>query len=409
MSVINYSSTRKACYVGYITQAIVVNLAPIFYLLFQNTFHVSRAQIGQIIFVMFIVQLFVDIASVSIVRRIGYRVSCVIAHACAALGLALLSVLPFVMPPFAGIMTAIIIAAIGSGLIEVLISPLMESLPNESSRASMALLHSFYCWGQASVVLLSTLALLALGGERWNYIPVVWALIPFFNMIAFLKVPMADVDGDDPPRIRDLLTTPMFLLAFAVMVCAGASELAMSQWASYFAEAGLGVTKVVGDLLGPCLFAVLMAIGRTLYGVLGVRLSLSKCLVGCGVITIVSYLLAVFAPHPILSLMGCAFCGFGVSLLWPGTLSMSAERFPHGGTALFAFLAIGGDLGCSVGPFITGIVSDAVGKVPALTAFGEGFGMSTEQFSVKFGLLVVILFPIFSVIGTLALRRKKNK
>lgn len=409
MTDINYSGTRRACYVGYITQAIVVNLAPIFYLLFQTKFHVSRTQIGQFIFVLFAVQLLVDIISVPIVQKVGYRATCVFAHACAAVGLALLSILPNIMPPYAGIMIAIVTAAIGSGLIEVLISPIIEALPSDSSRAAMVLLHSFYCWGQASVVLISTLALLALGDDRWNYIPIFWALIPFCNMIAFTRVPLVDIDGEEPVRFRDLASTPMFILAVIVMVCAGASELAMSQWASYFAEAGLGVTKVVGDLLGPCMFAIFMAVGRTLYGIFGARLSLKRCLIACGIITTASYLLAVFAPFPILSLVGCAFCGFGVSLLWPGMLSLSAERFSGGSTALFALLALGGDFGCSVGPFITGLVSDAVSAVPAFGQMSADMGMSIEQLAVKLGLLVVIIFPIFSVIGVLALGKKKNK
>lgn len=408
MTDINYSGTRRACYIGYITQAIVVNLAPIFYLLFQTKFHVTRTQIGQIIFVLFAVQLLVDIIAVPIVRKIGYRATCVIAHGCAALGLALLSLLPGILPPFVGIMIAIIIAAIGSGLIEVLISPIIEALPSESSRAAMVLLHSFYCWGQAAVVLFSTLALLALGEDRWNYIPIFWALIPFCNMIAFTRVPLVDIDGEEPVRFRDLATTPMFILAVIVMVCSGASELAMSQWASYFAEAGLGVTKVVGDLLGPCMFAIFMAIGRTLYGVFGGKLSLKWCLISCGLITVASYLLAVFSPLPILSLLGCAFCGFGVSLLWPGMLSLSAERFSSGSTALFALLALGGDFGCSVGPFLTGLVSDAVITIPAFQQMSADIGISIEQFAVKLGLLVVIVFPIFSVFGVFALGKKKK-
>ena len=408
MSDLRYSGTRKACYVGYITQAIVVNLAPLFYLIFQKRFQISRTEIGQLVLVMFLVQLAVDLLSVKFIRILGYRTACVAAHALAAAGLVLLSFLPFVIHPYAGIIISIVVSSVGSGLIEVMISPIIEAIPGDSSKTAMAFLHSFYCWGQAGVVLITTLVLLFVGNDRWNLLPLVWAVIPFCNMIAFIRVPITDIDGDEPVRIRELVSSPMFILAFAVMICSGASELAMSQWASYFAEAGLGVTKVVGDLLGPCLFAVFMAVGRTVFGIFGERVSLKKCLVACGLITVASYLIAVFAPFPIMSLFGCSLCGLGVSLLWPGMLSLSARRFPHGGTALFALLALGGDIGCSLGPYITGRVSDAVTSFPAFEELSGVMGIGIEQLSVKLGLLTVIIFPVFAVIGVLALGRTKR-
>ena len=248
-----YSSTRGACYIGYITQAISVNLAPLFYLIFQEKFSVTRTQIGQLVFIMFVVQLTVDVLSVYFIKKIGYRRACVISHLFAAAGLVMLSILPSVFSnAYIGILISIIVTSVGSGIIEVMISPIVNSLPNDSGRASMVLLHSFYCWGQALVVLLSTLAMHFLGNDLWNVLPVFWALIPIFNMINFTRVPLGAIEDEEPLRIREFITSPLFILVFIVMICSGASEIAMSQWASYFAEAGLGVTKVVGDILGPC-------------------------------------------------------------------------------------------------------------------------------------------------------------
>ena len=403
----NYASTRRACYVGYITQAIACNLAPLFYLIFQTTFNITRTQIGQIILVLFLVQLVVDMVSVPFTRVLGERGTCLFAHASATVGLVLLSFLPFIMDPFAGIMLSVVLIAVGSGLIEVMISPIVNALPNDGAgKETMALLHSFYCWGQAAVVLLSTLALKLIGGDHWNLLPLFWAIIPGVNFFAFLKVPLVRVNGEEPLSLRDFAKSPVFYLTFLLMICSGAAELAMSQWASYFAEAGLGVTKVVGDLLGPFLFAILMAAGRTGYALLGPRLDLSKCLTVCGAVTVASYALAVLSPFPVLSLLGCAACGFGVSLLWPGMLSLSAERFPNGGSTLFALLALGGDIGCSVGPVITGVVSDAVASSPRLITAAAEMGVGVEQLSVKLGLAAVTVFPICAVIGVLLIRKK---
>jgi len=405
----NYKSTRRACYVGYITQAIACNLAPIFYVLFQDSFGISRTQIGEIVLVLFVVQLLVDILSVTFVKHIGCRGTCLLAHGCAFIGLVMLSFMPYIMAPFVGIIISVAMIAVGSGLVEVMISPVMNALPNDGqSKENMALLHSFYCIGQSVVVLISTLILKALGNGGWNLIPILWSLVPLVNFFAFLKVPLVDVDGEEPIKMSALASSPMFIVAFIVMICSGASELAMSQWASYFAEAGLGVSKVIGDLLGPCLFAILMAFGRIGYAFMGKKVDLANCLIGGGIITIASYLLAVLSPIPVFSLMGCAFCGLGVSMLWPGVLSLSAETFTNGGSAMFALLALGGDIGCSVGPFLTGVISDTVEDSEFLCRLASEMGMGLERFSVKLGLLAVIVFPVIAVIGT-AIIKKNHK
>lgn len=406
----NYRLTRRACYVGYITQAINCNLAPLFYVIFGENFGITRTQIGQIILAMFVIQLAVDLVSVRLLPKLGVRSCCVAAHILAAAGLVMLSVLPRVMPPFAGIMIAILTCSVGSGLIEVVISPVVNALPKENASShSLAFLHSFYCWGQAGVVLISTLLMAVIGVGRWYFLPVLWAIIPFVNAFAFLRVPLCDIDSEDSAGTLSLLRSPMFLVAFAVMISSGASELSVSQWASYFAEAGLGVSKAVGDLLGPCLFAVFMASGRVLYGVFGERLNIRHCLMGCGLVTVTSYAIAVFAPWPVLSLIGCALCGFGVCLMWPGTLDLSAERFPNGGSALFALLAFGGDIGCSAGPFITGLVSDAATRSGLVDSLSASLGISAEQIAIKLGLLTVTAFPILLIAGVAFLGSGETK
>ena len=395
-----YKPTRIACYVGYITQAINCNLATLFYVLFRERFGVTRTQIGQIILVMFLVQIAVDLASVKLLPLLGVRRCCVAAHVLTTVGLVLLGVLPRFVPAFPGITIAVVVSSVGSGLIEVVISPVVNALPKDTGAShSLAFLHSFYCWGQAGVVLVSTALLALFGIDRWYVLPAIWAFIPFVNIFAFLRVPLVEIDGEQSGGAGALLRSPAFYVALVVMISSGASEIAMSQWASYFAEAGLGVSKAIGDLLGPCMFAVFMALGRVLYGLFGSRLSLRRCLIACGAVTVLSYLTAVFSPWAFLSLAGCALCGFGVSLMWPGTLDLSAARFPRGGSALFALLALGGDVGCSAGPFLTGVISDAATRSGAVGALSEVSSLPAEQIAIKLGLLVVTLFPVLLMIG----------
>ena len=404
-----YKQTRRACYVGYIAQAINCNLAPLFYVIFRERFGVSRTQIGQIVLVMFVVQIAVDLAAVRLVPKIGVRACCVSAHVTATVGLVLLSILPRIMPPFPGILIAVVMTSVGAGLVEVVISPLVKALPEETGAShSLAFLHSFYCWGQAGLVLVSTGVMAVIGVDRWYVLPVFWAIVPLVNTFVFARVPLVPIDGEDTSGALGLMRSPIFCVALVVMICSGASELAMSQWASYFAEAGLGVSKAFGDLFGPCMFAVFMAVGRVLYGLFGQRLSLHRCLVACGVITLVGYMIAVFSPWAAMSLAGCALCGFGVSLMWPGTLDLTAAKFPRGGSALFALLALGGDVGCSLGPFLTGVVSDAAASGGIVDGISSRFGVGGEQAAIKLGLLVVSLFPVLLIIGVMLMSAGKE-
>lgn len=386
-----FRHTKYAAYIGYITQAIVNNLAPLLFVSFQREFSLSLDRISVLITMNFGVQIITDIIAAKYVDRIGYRPACVIAHIFAALGLVGYGVLPFVISPYAGLMLCSAVCAIGGGLTEVVISPVVEALPGDEKESAMSLLHSFYCWGQVLVVLLSTLYFSLIGVERWRFLSVIWAAIPLFNIFLFCKVPIRHLNenGESMP-VRKLFCKKVFWLFIILMICAGASELAMSQWASLFAEEGLGVSKTFGDLLGPCAFAALMGISRTVYGLFGSKMNLRRFIFGSGILCVISYLTAVFAPVPFVSLMGCAVCGLSVGIMWPGTYSIAARRYEQGGTAMFAVLALAGDVGCTSGPVLAGFVGNASDDL-------------------KNGLLAAALFPAIMVIGIAFLRKNDGK
>lgn len=386
-----YQHTIYACYIGYITQAIVNNLAPLLFLIFRREFHVGLDEITLLTTVNFLVQLLVDLASVGFVDKIGYRASVVLAHIAAALGLVGMAVLPAVLPnPYMGLMISVVCYAIGGGLTEVIISPIVEACPTEKKEAAMSLLHSFYCWGQVLVVLFSTLFFRWFGTDKWYILAMLWALVPFFNIFYFLKVPLYPIVADhEGMSLKELMRQKIFWVLMLLMVCAGACELGMSQWASAFAESTLHVSKTVGDLAGPCAFAVLMGSARALYGKYSDYLPLKSAMACCSVLCICCYLLAALAS-PAFALLGCAVCGFSVGIFWPGTFSMAAAKLPRGGTAMFALMALAGDLGCSSGPTVIGFVAEA------------GHGLEG-------GLLVAILFPVLLLIGLLLLGKQKGE
>ena len=401
----NFKSTVFACYRGYITQGIVNNLSPLFFVLFQNKFGISYSLISALILCNFVTQVITDMLSVKYVDRIGYRKSAVIAHALAFLGLVMQGTLPNVLPaPYVGLVLATIVNGVGGGLIEVIISPIVDSCPGDAKASAMSLLHSFYCWGQVGVVLITTLLLRLIGENLWFIIPILWSLLPLYNLFRFLKVPlMPTVPEEEKTPLKTLFTSKIFLVALLLMLCAGASELAMSQWSSLFAERALGVTKVIGDLLGPCLFAVFMGIGRTIYGVWGEKIHLTGAMVFCAALCILCYLGTALFENPWLSLLSCALCGFSVSLMWPGTFSLTSAAYPKGGTAMFGILAVLGDVGCSVGPALMGAVSGAVsGNANIAAAFPN---LTADQLGLKSGMLFSAVFPAFILIGVLLLTR----
>lgn len=391
----SYKHTLYASYIGYITQAVINNLAPLLFVTFQREFSFSLEQIGLIVTVNFGVQIFVDFVSARYVDRIGYRIPVVAAHIFSVLGLACMGTLPYLLPDaYAGLMIAIVINACGGGLIEVLISPIVESLPGDEKASAMSLLHSFYCWGHVGVVLLSTLYFNIAGMDRWFYLPFLWAIVPFINIFLFAKVPIRTLTekGESVP-LRRLFTAKVFWVSFVLFICAGASEQAMSQWSSLFAETGLGISKTAGDLLGPCAFAVLMGLSRTFFGIKGSKIDLKKALILSSILCIASYGLTVFSPSPLLSLAGCAITGLSVGLMWPGGFSLAAQSYPQGGTAMFALLALAGDLGCSLGPGVVGFISDATAQASGAEFLSWISGSSMTEIGLKTGILTAIVFP----------------
>lgn len=387
----NYGHTIYASYIGYITQAIVNNFVPLLFLTFQKEYHIGLGEIGLLVTINFCVQLTVDFLAAKFIDRIGYRTAIVAAHVFATLGLIGLAILPELLPPYLGIVLAIVCYAIGGGIIEVLVSPIVEACPTKNKEAVMSLLHSFYCWGHVFVVLASTVFFALVGIEHWKILSVIWAVIPLGNAFYYSRVPITTpVERGEGMNVRELLKNKMFWVLFLLMVCSGASEQGMSQWASAFAESGLKVSKTVGDLAGPCLFATLMGTSRALYAKFADKISLRVAMVGSGILCVSCYLLATFAPHPALGLIGCAVCGFSVGIMWPGTFSLASASLPAGGTAMFAFLALAGDLGCSSGPTIVGAVSDALGG------------------NLKMGIISAIAFPIVLVVTIFLMGKTKT-
>ena len=374
-------------------QAVVNNFTPLLFLFFQRSYHIPLSQITLLVTFNFGIQLMADLPSVGFVDRIGYRASMIMAHVLSAAGLILLTVLPELLPsPFAGILIAVMIYAVGGGLLEVLVSPVVEACPSDNKERAMSMLHSFYCWGHAGVVLASTLFFHVAGIGNWKILAVFWALIPIGNAVAFAKVPIALLieEGESGLQLKELFRVKVFWILLIMMICAGASEQAVSQWASTFAEKGLGISKTAGDLAGPMAFAILMGTSRLFYGRYGDRIDLDRFMVYSCCLCILSYLGISLIPVPQFSLIACAVCGLSVGIMWPGTFSKASAALPRGGTAMFALLALSGDIGCSGGPTLVGMVSGALGD------------------DLKIGVLAGIVFPVLLLAGVILCGKMKR-
>ncbi len=388
-----YKKTLIACYLGFITQAIAANFAPLLFLTFHKSYNIPLGRIAILSITFYITQLIVDVICAKYVDSIGYRVCAVASEAASAIGLMGLALLPTITPdPFMGLVISVIIYAIGSGLIEVLGSPIVEACPFDNKESVMSLLHSFYCWGSVGVILLSTLFFVVFGIDNWRWLSCIWALIPLYNIYNFAICPIESlVEDGEGMSIKGLFGTPLFFMGILLMICAGASELSMAQWASAFVESALGLSKTAGDLAGPCMFAITMGISRVIYGKYGERIELTGYMLGSGLLCLICYVLAALSHDPLLSLAGCILCGFSVGIMWPGTISIMSKRLPTGGTAMFALLAMAGDLGGAFGPGIVGFVTD----------------MNNEN--LKAGVLAGGIFPAILIICILLMRTKATK
>lgn len=395
MSANKYRPTLYAAFTGYIVQAVVVNFAPLLFVLFQDSYGVSLSQLSFLITMTFSIQLVGDILLPRVIHRIGVRTCIVTANVLAAAGLVLMAILPELTPaPFTGILLAVLVYSLGASLIEVLISPIVEACPFENKSAVMSLLHSFYSWGSVLTILVTTVFFFLFGVENWKYMSILWAVVPVIDGILFARAPLAELAGDKKGQetgVLSLLKMPLVWLLLVLMTTAACAELAVAQWASAFAERGLGISKTLGDLCGPLFFGVLMGLGRVFYAKFSERLNLEKFMLFCGALCIVSYLMIALSPWPVVALLGCGITGFGTGILWPGTLSIGSKKIPLGGTALFALLACFGDLGCSVGPSVVGVVSDALGG------------------KLEMGILVSTVFPVIFVFALLVLMRSNRK
>lgn len=386
----DFKKTVNACFIGYIVQAIVNNFVPLLFLTFQSQYGIPLSKITFLITFNFSIQLVIDLLAAKFVDKIGYRASALLAHASAALGLCMLAFLPeLTKDPFIGILISVVIYAVGGGLLEVIVSPIVEACPTDNKEAAMSLLHSFYCWGHVGVVLLSTLFFRFVGIGHWKILACLWALVPLLNMLAFFKVPIAPIieEGVQGLSFKELLKNKVFWLLMLLMLCAGSCEQAVSQWASAFAEAGLGISKTAGDLAGPMFFAIMMGLSRAFYGKYGDKLDLVRFMKISGVLCLCSYLLISLSPVPVPSLIGCGLCGLSVGILWPGTFSLGSAGIKGGGTMMFAFFALAGDVGCSVGPTYVGTI----------TSLSDG--------NMKQGILFACVFPILLLAGLMAVRK----
>lgn len=384
----NYKRTLIACYLGFITQAITANFAPLLFLKFHKDYAIPLGKIAMISTMFFLTQLIVDVLCAKYVDRIGYRKSVVASEVCSVAGLVGLAFLPeLFQDPFIGIIISVIVYAIGSGLIEVLVSPIVEACPFEHKEAAMSLLHSFYCWGSVGVVLFSTLFFTVFGIDRWKWLACIWALVPLYNIYNFATCPIEHLTEDGQSmKIGSLFRVPLFWVAIILMVCAGASELSMAQWASAYAESALSLSKTIGDLAGPCMFAITMGISRVLYGKYGDKIDLMKFMLGSGSLCLICYLMASISANPVIGLIGCILCGFSVGIMWPGTISISSKQLPAGGTAMFALLAMAGDLGGAFGPSLVGNITQRAND------------------NLQKGMLVGCVFPLVLIIALLVMR-----
>lgn len=388
----NYKKTLTACYLGFITQAISANFVPLLFLTFHRIYNIPLGKIAFISTVFFFTQLLVDLFCAKFVDKIGYRKSIVASEVLSAMGLIGLPVLPELFKEsYVGILISVMIYAIGSGLIEVLVSPIVEACPFEKKDSIMSLLHSFYCWGTVGVILISTSFFAVFGIDNWRILSCIWAMVPLYNIYNFITCPIERLTEEGKGLgIIKLCKIPMFWSSLILMLCAGASELAMAQWASAYVESALGLSKGIGDIAGPCLFAITMGMSRMIYGKYGEKIDLMKFMIGSGGLCFLCYIFAALGSYPIIGLAGCIVCGFSVGIMWPGTISIASAKIPLGGTAMFAMLAMAGDMGGSIGPCIVGFVTQNAGD------------------NLKVGMLAGCIFPIILVMSICLLKLQDN-
>lgn len=407
---VSYKSTTMACYIGYFAQAIVINLAPILFIPLREQFGLSYSQLGSLIFINFVTQLIVDIAFSKSVDKHGFRLFAISGHILCAIGLATFAILPNVLSSnsYLALLIGTLIFSAGGGLLELLISPIIDAIPTDDKATAMSLLHSFYAWGQVTFIIVTTIFLFIFGKDKWPIIVLVWAMVPLVNSFIFSKVPLAQkLHESQVMKVRALIKNPIFIIAFFSIMLGAASEVTMNQWASTFMEKGLMLPKVIGDTAGMCMFAVMLGIGRAIYGVYGSRFNVNKVMIYGSMGAVVCYVVVALSPYNSLSIIACAMCGIFVSLLWPGTLVVASEKLPLAGASMFALLAAAGDLGAAAGPAITGAITDFASSniAPAFTTLN----MAPEQLGLRIGLIIAAIFPVLATISFTILMKYRSK
>ncbi len=396
----NFKLTRFGCYICFIIQAIIINFPPVLFLIFSNSYSIPLSKITLLVIINFVCQFVMDSLSALFSSKLNYRVMVLTANVFSTAGLILLGILPDILPdPYIGLVIATLICAIGSGLIEVMGNPIMQSCPKEKEGFSMGLLHSFYAWGHLGTILVSTFFLLTFGEESWRIMSFIWALVPTANIVIFLFAPIEQPspEMEKTSSLSSLAKTEMFWLFIFLMLLAGACEQGIAQWASAFAETALLTTaipkesvKLIGDLLGPCFFALTMAISRMVYPKICERLDLRKTMILSSSLCAVCYISAGLSQDPFIALIGCGICGLSVGIMWPGTLDLAAKSCTFVGTALFAMLSLAGDVGCTTGPALVGFAADALGG------------------DLKTGLLLGAILPILLVLALIFFKSTKH-
>jgi len=403
-------STMTTCEFAMITQSIVNNLAPILFVIFRDDFGLSYIQIGSLMVINYVIQLFTDVVSINIIRKFDYRKSGILAQISAIIGLIFMGTLPKFVPIYPALLISTIVMSFGGGLLEVMTSPIVDSLDIGHKSSQMSLLHSFYAWGQVIVVLLSSLAIKLFSYGVWKLLPFLWAIIPLISAILFSIVPIPDIAKEEKlQKEKPKLFSGLFLSMCFLMICSGASEITMAEWASIFAQKGLGINKFLGDVLGPCLFAAFMGSGRLLYGIFGAKFNLRNSLIYASLLCLICYITASVSSNPYIALLGCAVTGFSVSIMWPGVYAFSSKMIKNGGTAMFGILALFGDIGCSIGSWVAGMASDLSIKIPEVIAYADKIGISHEQIGLKCGIGVSSIFPLAMLIMLIISKRENIK
>ena len=404
-----YKLTKNACYLTGMTMAISANLSPLLFLIFRDMYNLSYTLLGFLVVINFFTQLFIDLIFTFFTKYFDIHKAVRTTPLVVFVGLVLYAALPRFFPElaFLWIMVGTVIFSIASGLSEVLLSPVIATIPSETPEREMSKLHSMYAWGVVGVVIVSTLFLSVFGGRNWMYLALFWSIVPFVAFLMFLKAKLPQMDNFGGEQKQTKIFSKGIILCTLCIFFGGASECTMSQWASGFIENAIGVPKVYGDVIGVALFAALLGTGRILYSKYGRKIIniLLYGMLGASA----CYFTASLSLSPVVGVIACALTGIFTSMLWPGTLIYVEEKFDNVGVAIYALMAAGGDMGASVAPQLLGIVSDKFSLTSFALNISKIFNISVEQVGMRAGLLLTGLFPVMGVLCILCMKKHFKK